>query len=283
RGDKHLKLIRFRTPAGVALGCVAGSGVVDLTRRDPALQDMAALLTQEGRALAAKLGAGASPDHRLEDVTLMTPLAAGARLFCIGLNYKSHVAETGREMPPQPSVFLRTHESVVAHGEPVRKPPVSDHFDFEGELSVVIGRPASRIAEADALACIGGYTIVNDGSLRDFQKHSVTAGKNFDSSGACGPWIVTADEIPDPTQLTLVTRLNGAEVQRSTTDLLIYSIPRILSYISSFAALKPGDVIATGTPAGVGARRTPPLWMKPGDTIEVDISGVGVLRNPVAA
>ena len=187
-----MKLIRFRTPAGVALGCVAGSGVVDLTRRDPALQDMAALLTQEGRALAAKLGAGASPDHRLEDVTLMTPLAAGARLFCIGLNYKSHVAETGREMPPQPSVFLRTHESVVAHGEPVRKPPVSDHFDFEGELSVVIGRPASRIAEADALACIGGYTIVNDGSLRDFQKHSVTAGKNFDSSGACGPWIVTA-------------------------------------------------------------------------------------------
>jgi 2-keto-4-pentenoate hydratase/2-oxohepta-3-ene-1,7-dioic acid hydratase in catechol pathway len=278
-----LKLIRFRTPAGVSLGCVAGSGVVDLTRRDPALQDMAALLTPEGRALAAKLGAGASADFKLEEVTLMTPLAQGARLFCIGLNYKSHVAETGREMPLQPSVFLRTHESVVAHGEPVRKPSVSDHFDFEGELSVVIGRPASRIAEADALACIGGYTIVNDGSLRDFQKHSVTAGNNFDSSGACGPWIVTADEIPDPTQLTLVTRLNGSEVQRSTTDLLIYPIPRILSYISSFARLLPGDVIATGTPAGVGARRTPPLWMKPGDTIEVDITGIGVLRNPVGA
>jgi len=278
-----LKLIRFRSADGMALGCVVEGGVVDLTRRDPALNNMAALVTPEGRALAAKLSAGASADFKLEDVTLMTPLAHGGRLFCIGLNYKSHVAETGREMPPQPSVFLRTHESVVAHGEPVRKPPVSDHFDFEGELSVVIGQPASRIAEADALACIGGYTIVNDGSLRDFQKHSVTAGKNFDSSGACGPWIVTADEIPDPTQLTLVTRLNGNEVQRSTTDLLIYSIPRILSYISSFAALRPGDVIATGTPAGVGARRTPPLWMKPGDTIEVDVTGVGVLRNPVSA
>jgi 2-keto-4-pentenoate hydratase/2-oxohepta-3-ene-1,7-dioic acid hydratase in catechol pathway len=158
---------------------------------------------------------------------------------------------------------------------------VSDNFDFEGELGVVIGTRGRLISQADALDHVGGYTCFNDGSVRDWQKHSVTSGKNFEASGACGPWIVTADEIPDPRTLTLVTRLNGQEVQRSGLDLLIHSIPRIIEYISTMTTLEPGDIIATGTPAGVGSRRTPPLWMKPGDTIEVEISSVGVLKNPI--
>jgi len=221
-------------------------------------------------------------DYPLSSVLLLPPLPDASKILCIGLNYKSHVAETGRDLPPQPSVFLRTHASVVGQGATMVRPKASTNFDFEGELAVVIGRRGRHVPEADALAHIAGYTCFNDGSLRDFQKHSVTAGKNFDRSGACGPWIVTADEIPDPTALTLCTRLNGSEVQRSTTDLLIYTIPRIVSYLSSFMALEPGDLIATGTPAGVGARRTPPLWMKAGDVIEVEISGIGTLRNPVA-
>ncbi len=178
-------------------------------------------------------------------------------------------------------MFIRTQASIVAHGAGMVRPTISDNFDYEGELTVVIGRAGRLISQADALKHVAGYTCFNDGSIRDFQKHSTTSGKNFEASGACGPWIVTADELPDPSKLTLVTRLNGTEVQRSTTDLLIHSIPRIIEYISIITTLEPGDIIATGTPAGVGSRRTPPLWMKPGDTIEVDISGIGVLSNPI--
>lgn len=272
-----MKLLRYRAMRGTVTGMLTERGVTDL---GPAFDDFADALSPEGRARAARAAASA-PATALSEVRLATPLAAGARLFCIGLNYKDHVAETGREMPPQPSVFIRTHESVVAHGEPMRKPRASSHFDFEGELGVVIGQRARAVSEKNALSCVAGYTCFNDGSLRDFQKHSVTAGKNFDASGACGPWVVTADELPDPTALVLCTRLNGTEVQKSGTDKLIYSIPFILSYLSTFTELKPGDVIATGTPSGVGSRRTPPLWMKPGDRIEVEISGVGTLANPI--
>lgn len=272
-----MKLLRFRAQRGLATGVLTERGVVDL---GAAFDDFAKTLSAEGRTQAAKAAASASAQP-LDKVQLATPLAAGARLFCIGLNYKDHVAETGREMPPEPSVFLRTHESVVAQGQPMRKPRASSHFDYEGELGVVIGRAARSIAEKDALSHVAGYTCFNDGSLRDFQKHSVTAGKNFDSSGACGPWVVTADELPDPTKLTLTTRLSGKEVQKSGTDMLIYSIPFILCYLSSFTELRPGDVVATGTPSGVGSRRTPPLWMKSGDRIEVDITGIGTLANPI--
>jgi 2-keto-4-pentenoate hydratase/2-oxohepta-3-ene-1,7-dioic acid hydratase in catechol pathway len=161
------------------------------------------------------------------------------------------------------------------------RPQASTNFDYEGELAVIIGRRGRYITESDALSHVAGYSIFNDGSLRDFQKHSVTAGKNFPGTGPLGPWMVTADEIPDPTRLTLTTRLNGQQVQHSTTDQLIYPVPTIIAYLSSFTELLPGDVIATGTPEGVGAGRTPPLWMKPGDAIEVEISGIGILRNSI--
>lgn len=272
-----MKLLRFRAASGVATGALTERGVCDL---GAAFDDFAWTLSAEGRAQAGLALAGA-PSQPLAGVQLAPPLAAGSRLFCIGLNYKDHVAETGREMPPQPSLFIRTHESVVGHGAPMLRPRAAVNFDFEGELGVVIGRIARNLAEGEALGCVAGYTCFNDGSLRDYQKHSVTAGKNFDSSGACGPWVATADEIPDPTRLTLCTRLNGAEVQKSGTDKLIYSIPFILSYLSTFTALLPGDIVATGTPSGVGSRRTPPLWMKPGDRIEVEITGIGTLANPI--
>jgi 2-keto-4-pentenoate hydratase/2-oxohepta-3-ene-1,7-dioic acid hydratase in catechol pathway len=159
---------------------------------------------------------------------------------------------------------------------------VSDNFDFEGELAVVIGKAARHITAEQALDHVAGYTCFVDGSVRDYQKFSVTSGKNFPGTGPLGPWLVTTDEIPDPSRLTLTTRLNGMEVQHSPTDLLIYSIPQIIAFCSDFTALSPGDVIATGTPEGVGHSRKPPLWMKPGDTLEVEIAGIGTLRARVA-
>jgi len=191
------------------------------------------------------------------------------------------VAEFDREMPEHVTLFSRLHNTLVAHGDDIVRPTVSDNFDFEGELTLVIGKAGRHIAEADVLSHIAGYTCFLDGSVRDYQGHSVTAGKNFYRTGPLGPWMVTADEIPDPAALELTTRLNGEVVQNATTDLLIYSIPNIVSYISDFTPLLPGDVIATGTPAGVGNGRTPKLFMKAGDTIEVEISSIGTLRNTV--
>lgn len=276
-----MKLLSYRIAGTDSFGILTDRGIVDLRRRQSTHASLRSVIAADDRTLLAR-SAREPADFALSDVALLPPEPDAPRIFCIGLNYKSHVNETGRDLPPVPTLFLRTHESVVGHGAPLRKPALSEQFDYEGELAVVIGRGGRHIPEAQALSHVFGYTCLNDGSVRDYQKHSVTAGKNFDQGGAWGPWIVTADEIPDPTRLTLVTRLNGMEVQRSTTDLLIYSIETCISYVSKFTELLPGDVIATGTPAGVGSRRTPQLWMKPGDTVEVDISSIGVLRNPVA-
>ncbi len=221
------------------------------------------------------------PVTRAAELRRLPPIASGATLYCIGLNYKAHVDETGRDLPPQPSVFTRTPASVVGAGEPIVRPRVSQAFDFEGELAMVIGRPGRYLREAEALQHVAGYTVFMDGSLRDYQKHSVTAGKNFWRSGACGPAIVLASAVPDPEALKLTTRLNDEIVQQSTTDLLIYSLARIVSYLSEVSELRTGEIIATGTPAGVGARRSPPLWMKAGDRISVEISSVGRLDNSV--
>jgi 2-keto-4-pentenoate hydratase/2-oxohepta-3-ene-1,7-dioic acid hydratase in catechol pathway len=272
-----MKIARFLANGKAALGVAAGEDFATLGRQITTVAE--AMEPASRPALERAVADG--PLTPAPKLSLLPPFDLGARIFCIGVNYRSHAGETGRELPPQPSVFIRTQESVVASGTGVTRPTASLNFDFEGELGVVIGKLGRYIPLAGALGHVGGYTCFNDGSIRDFQKHPTTSGKNFESTGACGPWIVTADEIPDPEALTLVTRLNGAEVQRSTTDLLIYSIPRIIEYLSTITTLEPGDVIATGTPAGVGSRRTPPLWMKPGDTIEVDITKIGVLTNPV--
>lgn len=217
----------------------------------------------------------------LASVRLLPPLVGGASVYCIGFNYRSHIAESGREIPPHPTVFVRTASSLVGAADALWRPRVSECLDFEGELAVVIGRGGRHIAEADALSHIGALTCFNDGSVRDYQQHSLAAGKNFHRRGACGPWLVRPADAGDMNALPLATRLNGQVVQRSSTDMLIYPIARLVSYLSSVVALRTGDVIATGTPEGVGFRRVPPLWLRPGDRIDVEVGGVGCLANHV--
>jgi 2-keto-4-pentenoate hydratase/2-oxohepta-3-ene-1,7-dioic acid hydratase in catechol pathway len=218
----------------------------------------------------------------LHEVAMDLPLPNAPRIFCIGRNYKGHVAEVGSALPQHPSLFLRGVESLVPSGQPLCRPKASTHFDFEGELALVMGEGGRHIPREQALSKVFGYTVFNDGSVRDVQfQHSLTAGKNFYQSGSMGPWAVSAADIPDPTQLWLTTTLNGEQVQHSQTDDLIFDIPAIIEYISGITPLQAGDIIATGTPDGVGMARKPPLWLQPGDVIEVQISQIGTLRNGV--
>ena len=219
----------------------------------------------------------------LDEVQLLPP-APGPRIFCIGVNYHSHRDEMGRDTSQHPTVFVRFPSSIVGHDIPMLRPRASDRYDYEGELAVVIGRAGRRISRERALEHVAGYSCFNDGSVRDYQRHTTqfTAGKNFDRSGSMGPWLVSADEIADPSQLTLTTRLNGEVMQHSTTDLLIFDVPALIAYLSEFTELQPGDIIATGTPGGVGVARDPAVFMKPGDTIEVEITGIGTLGNVIA-
>lgn len=205
------------------------------------------------------------------------------KIICIGMNYREHIKEMGREPPRYPAFFTRFPDSLVGHGHPIIRPRVSGHFDWEGELAVVIGRTARHVAREDAFLYVAGYTILQDGSVRDYQEHTTqfTAGKNFHHSGAMGPWLVTVDELPDPTALTLETRISGEVMQQGDLSDLCIDIPAIIAYLSDICELQPGDVIATGTPSGVAAGRRPPRWLVAGDTVEVEVSGIGVLRNPV--
>jgi 2-keto-4-pentenoate hydratase/2-oxohepta-3-ene-1,7-dioic acid hydratase in catechol pathway len=224
-----------------------------------------------------------SADLRLDELTYAPAIPNPDKIFCVGINYLHHQQETGHARPEHPLIFTRFANSQVGHEQPMIRPRVSEQLDFEGELAVVIGRAGRHISEADALSFVAGYAAYNDGSIRDWQRHSsqFTPGKNFVGTGAFGPWLVTPDEVPDVLRTTLVTRLNGREVQRATTDDLIFGIPALIAYCSTFTELVPGDTIITGTPGGVGAFRDPPLWMKPGDVVEVEIDGIGVLRNRV--
>ena len=278
-----MKLASFRRGPTRSYGAVTGDGIIDLGKRlkYPTLYAaLAAHALDEVKAAAR----GASADYALADIKLLLPMPDAPNYFCVGRNYKGHVAEVNGTLPPFPSMFLRLPSSLVACGEPIVRPTVSGDFDFEGELALVIGKGGRHIKQADALSHIAAYTIFMDGSIRDYQfKHCLTVGKNFFATGSVGPWIVTADEIGDPGQLDLRTRLNGVEVQHTKTDDFIFDIPTIIAYISAFTPLKPGDIIATGTPEGVGFARKPPLWMKPGDTLEVEISKIGILRNSVVA
>lgn len=280
-----MKLVSYEMNGIGGFGALTADGIVALDRRMPGLASLRGLLGANRVAEAAAIAAVTPPDHRLEAVTLLPPIPDPDKIICVGLNYRDHVSETGRTVTEKPVLFARFAGSQVAHGQPMVKPAISDEFDYEGELAVVIGRGGRHIAAADALTHVGGYACYNDGSVRDWQRHTsqFLPGKTFAGTGAFGPWLVTADEIPDPTRLTLETRLNGQVVQHTTTDLMITDIPALIAYVSTILPLLPGDVLVTGTPGGVGARRTPPLWMKPGDVVEVEISGVGCLRNPVTA
>jgi 2-keto-4-pentenoate hydratase/2-oxohepta-3-ene-1,7-dioic acid hydratase in catechol pathway len=277
-----MKLASYAAGGKSTYGVVTGDGIIDAARcLGGRFSTLRQALAADALDEVERATTGQAPDHKLCDVKFLPVVPDPQRIVCVGINYRAHAEETGRDISPAPSVFLRLADTLVGHGGALVRPRVSDKFDFEGELAVVIGRPGRHVAQADALEYVAGYTCFVDGSVRDYQKYSVTSGKNFPSTGPLGPVLATTDEIPDPTKLTLVTRLNGVEMQRSATDMLIYSIPQVIKFVSDFTSLAPGDVIATGTPAGVGHRRTPPVWMKPGDVLEVEISGIGTLRNPV--
>jgi 2-keto-4-pentenoate hydratase/2-oxohepta-3-ene-1,7-dioic acid hydratase in catechol pathway len=277
-----MKLMSFMAGGKPAFGVVSGDGVTAMNGR---LKSGAASLRE---ALAAdaldeirKLAKNAAPDHKLADVKCLPVIPDPRKILCAGINYRSHAAEVGRELPRQPSMFVRFTDTLVGHDGEMIRPRRSDNFDFEGEFTAVIGKGGRDIPMERALDHIAGYTCFVDGSVRDYQKFSVTSGKNWPATGPLGPWLVTTDEVPDPARLTLTTRLNGQQVQHSGTDQMIYSMAQIVAFCSQFTPLSPGDVIATGTPEGVGHGRKPPLWMKPGDVLEVEISGIGVLRTRV--
>lgn len=229
---------------------------------------------------AGKPGCLAFP---VSEVQWLPPVEAHSKILCVGLNYGRHVQETGRASAAHPSLFFRHLDSFVGHEQAIVKPAHSEQFDYEGELVVVIGREGRHISAADALDFVAGYTCMGENSVRDFQKHTaqVTAGKNFFRSGSLGPWITSAAGIPDPSALHLTTRLNGQTVQDTSLSDLIFPIPELIAYISTFCVLRPGDIIATGTPEGIGSKRVPPLFMKSGDVLEISVSGVGELRTPV--
>jgi 2-keto-4-pentenoate hydratase/2-oxohepta-3-ene-1,7-dioic acid hydratase in catechol pathway len=281
-----MRLVSFETNGRAAFGIVVGDGIVDASVRLPGRprglrEGLAAGALRELERLASM-----QPDFACSDVAFAPVIPdAAAKLLCVGINYLPHIKEMGRERPERPVLFVRFGDSVVGHGRPLLKPRESEQFDYEGELAVVIGKRARRVSKERALDYVAGYSCFNDGSVRDFQRHSAqfTPGKNFHASGSFGPWLVTADEIPDVGSLTLTTRLNGTVMQNESVGELCFGVPQLIEYCSTFTQLEPGDVIVTGTPGGVGAGRKPPVWMKPGDTVEVELTGIGVLRNPVIA
>lgn len=280
-----MKLVSFSRNGQAGYGAVTDQGVVDLGAvMGSRFADLKALLAADALAEAATVVARRAPDFALADVVLLPVIPNPGKIWCCGLNYGEHVRETNREVTEQPTFFLRVADSQVGHEQAMVRPPESVQFDYEAEIAVVIGRPGRRIAEADAGQHVAGYACYNDGSVRDWQRHTSqwVPGKNFWRTGGFGPWMVTADEIPFDTVMTLTTRLNGVEMQRATTEMLIHSIARQIAYVSTIAPLEAGDVIVTGTPGGVGARRTPPVWMKAGDVCEIEVDRVGVLRNPIA-
>ena len=273
-----MKLASFLRPDKTdSWGVVTDAGLYDLGRNGGTLRQALAKGLSFVTPLVGK------PDFLVEQIEFLPPITDPEKIICIGLNYRSHILESGREAPSKPVVFTRFANSQMGHDQPMIRPNVSEQLDFEGELAVVIGRRGRHIRREDAPDHVLGYSCYNDGSVRDWQRHThqFAPGKNFANTGGFGPWIATVDEVGDVTKATLVTRLNGQEVQRTTIDDLLFDIPDIIAYCSTFTELVPGDVIATGTTGGVGSARKPPLWMKPGDVVEVEISGVGKLRNRV--
>jgi 2-keto-4-pentenoate hydratase/2-oxohepta-3-ene-1,7-dioic acid hydratase in catechol pathway len=281
-----MRLASFKANDRASYGAVVGSGIVDLGRR---LSKYATLLELfRAQAIAdARAAARAPADHQLKDVELLPPILAPDKNICVGINYPDRSAEykDSREAPKYPNLFCRFPTSLVGSGEPIVRPKVSDKLDYEGEVVLVIGKEGRHIPRESALAWIGGVTLGNEGSVRDWLRHgtlNVTQGKNFDRSGSIGPWIVTTDELDPAKPLQLTTRVNGEVRQQDSTDRLTWGFAWLINYISTFATLKPGDLIWTGTPTGAGVHRNPSIWLKPGDVVEVEVPEVGVLRNQVA-
>lgn len=281
-----MKFLSFSKDGVETYGAVVGDGVVDLGKRHPDLPDLRQAIREDKLGELAAEAAGADADCSLDDITFLPTIPNPEKIICIGVNYMNRNAEykDGSEAPKYPSVFMRARESLTGHEQPLIDPPESDQLDYEGEIVMVIGKECRRVSEADAHKVIAGLTIMNEGSLRDWIRHgkfNVTPGKNFEKSGSMGPWLVTPDELDPMSELQVITRVNGEERQNDTTDSLMFPFRRIINYVTSFARLKPGDIIATGTPNGAGARFDPPKFLREGDVIEVEVPGIGVLRNGV--
>lgn len=280
-----MRLVSFRDPDGrSSWGATDGEGVVDLgSLMGDRFPSVRALLAADAVDEAEHNASWSSPTRSLGEVTLLPPVPDPARILCAGVNYEEHRRETGRDPSAAPTIFTRYPSSLVGHDQPLCRPHETQRFDYEGELAAVIGRPARRVPAEAALDHVAGYTAFMDGSVRDFQRMTsqFTPGKNFDASGSAGPWLVTADEVGDPQALALRTRLDGEVVQEADTSLMIFSVAELIAFCSVFTTLEPGDVIATGTPGGVGDRRDPPRYLVPGSVVEVEITGIGTLANGV--
>jgi len=281
-----MRILSFEREGAPHLGLAAAGGVIDITARAPELGGLRQVL-RAGTLDRLRAFPNAPADLSWEEVAFLPPVPDPEKIVCIGVNYVQRNEEyrDGSSVPRYPSVFLRTRESLVGHRQPIVRPPESEQLDYEGEIAIVIGKEGRRIPEARADEHVAGLTIVNEGSIRDWLRHAkfnVTQGKNFERSGAAGPWLVTRDELPKPSEpLRVMTRVNGEVRQDDTTDHLLFPFRYLISYLSAFMRLKPGDVISTGTPSGAGARLNPPQYLVPGDVVEVEVPGIGTLSNPV--
>jgi 2-keto-4-pentenoate hydratase/2-oxohepta-3-ene-1,7-dioic acid hydratase in catechol pathway len=284
-----MRFVTFELGGRARIGVIDGDDIVDLQAIDRAapdtLKELIARGVEEGLAESVA-GAPASARHSLAKARLLSPIPDPGKIVCVGLNYHDHAQELGQAVPDYPSFFMRTPSSLVGAGQPMLVPRVSSQLDYEAELVIVIGSRCRHVPEAEALGHVFGYTCLNEATVRDYQHKSSqwTIAKNFDASGAIGPWITTADAVPAGADgLQVRTILNGKTMQDASTSLMIFSVARIVSLLSAAMTLEPGDLISSGTPAGVGVGLKPPVWLKPGDTVTIDIEHVGALTNPIAA
>ena len=285
KGNK-MKLVSFSRLGKARFGAVVKDGVIDLTGKlDPDVNTIKELISLHMEDQAEEFIAGKNKDLSFSDITFLPVIPDPEKIMCVGLNYLEHKKETGRPDVDNPTIFTRFADSQVAHMQPMIKPDNSDRFDYEAEMAIIIGKGGRFISEDEALSHIAGYACYNDGSIRNYQRHTsqYTPGKTFPGTGGFGPYMVTPSEVGDYRKLPIELRLNGNIMQKATLADLIFPIPRLISYISEFTALSSGDVIVTGTPGGVGDKRKPPVYMVPGDIVEVDIGMLGVLRNPIIA
>jgi acylpyruvate hydrolase len=287
-----MKIVAFENHGSTRLGIVEGDQVIDLQAADAnAPADLGAWLAKTGGDLKplAELGkkAPASARRPLSGLTYALPVVRPGKVLCLGLNYLDHVKEGEQRdnVPKFPTIFMRSRTSLVPHGQPITRPRVTEQLDYEAEMILVVGRRAKHLTAANALSCVAGYSCGNEGSVREFQRKTTQwdMGKNFDHTGGFGPWLVSADELPPGGKgLKIETRLNGKVMQSDNTDNMMFTVTDLLVYVTQGMTLEPGDIIFTGTPSGVGFARNPPVWMKNGDVCEIEIQGIGVLRNPIA-
>jgi len=283
-----MNLLSFEVDGRRRFGAWTDAGIVDLSDRLGGIADLRQLLAASAIERARDVAVRSKPSVDPAAVTFLPPIPVPEKILCIGVNYANRNAEyrDGSELPKYPSIFMRTPGSFVGHRQAIVRPIESAELDYEGEIVIVIGKAGRRISEADAEQHIAGLTCMNEGTIRDWTRHgkfNVTQGKNFDRTGSIGPWMATADAFERFDDLRVATRVNGETRQDDTTANLMFSFRRIIAYVSTFTTLAPGDLIATGTPVGTGARRDPPVFLKPGDVVEVEVAGVGKLVNPIIA